>query len=52
MDYSSWSERKIWPFLKGSHISESREATPTKIGAHVLNINPYRHEFFEPVPIE
>ena len=28
-----------------SNISESREATPTKIGEHALGINPYLHEF-------
>ena len=52
MDYSPWLERKIWLFLKGSHISETKEATPTKIGAHALDINPYLHDFFEPVPID
>ena len=35
-----------------SNISESREATPTKIGFHALGINPYLHEFFEPIPID
>ena len=35
-----------------SNISESREATPTKIGVHALGINPYLHEFFEPIPID
>ena len=52
MDYNPWSERKIWLFLKGSHISETKEATPTKPGVHELDINPYLHEFFEPVPID
>ena len=49
MDYSPCPEREIWPFLKGSHISET--ATPTKIGVHALYINPYLHEFFEPILI-
>ena len=40
------------PFLKGSHISETKEATPIKIGVHALDINPYMHEFFEPIPID
>ena len=30
-------------------ISETRVATPTKISAHACDINPYMHEFFEPV---
>ena len=33
-------------------ISETEETTPTKIGVHVLDINPYFHEFFEPIPID
>ena len=52
MDYSPWSEREIWPFLKGSHISETEETTPIKISVHELDINPYLHEFFEPIPID
>ena len=52
MDYSPCSEREIWPFLKGSHISESGEAMPTKTGVHACDINPYMHEFFEPIPID
>ena len=52
MDYSPWSERKFWPFLKGNkkvQISETEEPTPTKIGLHVFHANPYLHEFFEPI---
>ena len=52
MDYSPCPEREIWPFLKGSHISETGETTPTKTGVHELDINPYLHEFFEPIPID
>ena len=51
MDYSPCPEREIWPFLKGSHISETEETTPTKIGMHELDINPYLYEFFEPIPV-
>ena len=29
-------EREIWPFLKGSNISETEETTPTKTGVHAL----------------
>ena len=35
-----------------SGISETREGTPTKIGAHAIDTNPYLHEFFEPIPID
>ena len=52
MDYSPYPKREIWPFLKGSYISETKEATPTKTGMHALNINPYLHEFFELIPID
>ena len=52
MDYSPWVEREILPFLKGSNISETGEATLTKIGVHELDINPYFHEFFGPIPID
>ena len=46
-----WSEREIWPNLKANFISETEEATPTKIGAHAYLINAYLHEFFEPILI-
>ena len=52
MDYNPCPERVIWPFLKGSHISEIEEATPTKTGVHALDINPYLYKFFEPIPID
>ena len=32
-------------------ISKTRRATPAKIGVHACDINPYIHEFFEPIPI-
>ena len=31
-------------------ISETGKVTPTKIGVHAFDINPYLHEFFEPIP--
>ena len=37
--------------FEGSSISETGEAPPTIIGVHALDINPYLHEFFEPIPI-
>ena len=33
-------------------IFETGEATPTKIGVHAFDIDPYLHEFFEPIPID
>ena len=38
--------------FESSGISETREATPTKIDAHAFDINPYLHEFFEPILID
>ena len=38
--------------LESSNISETGEATPTKIGVYALHINLYLHEFFEPIPID
>ena len=32
-----------------SNISEIREVTPTKIGVHAFDIDPYLHEFLEPI---
>ena len=37
--------------FEGSNISETGKVTPTKIGVHASDINPYLHEFFEPIPI-
>ena len=57
MDYSPWSEREISMVRKGnlavfegSNISKTEEVTPTKIGVHAFDINPYLHEFFELIP--
>ena len=38
--------------FEGNNISETEEAPPTKIGVHAGDINPYLHEFFEPIPID
>ena len=38
--------------FESSGISETGGDTPTKIGTHELDINPYLHEFFEPIPID
>ena len=37
--------------FESSGISETRETTPTKIGAHACYIKAYLHEFSEPIPI-
>ena len=37
--------------FESSDIFETGGDTPTKIGVHELDINPYLHEFFEPIPI-
>ena len=33
--------------FEGSNISETRVATPTKIGVHAYDVDPYLHKFFE-----
>ena len=38
--------------FESSNISETGEVTPTKIGVHALDINPYLHEFFGLNPID
>ena len=37
--------------FESSGISETRDATPTKIGVHACYINAYLNEFLEPIPI-
>ena len=37
---------------ESSNISETGKVTPTKIGVHACDINPYMHEVFEPIPID
>ena len=41
----------ILAVFESSNISETGQTTPTNIGVHALDINPYMHEFFEPIPI-
>ena len=38
--------------FEGSSISETKETTPIKISVNELDINPYLHESFEPIPID
>ena len=35
--------------FESSNISETKVTTPTKIGVHECDINPYLHKFFEPI---
>ena len=35
--------------FKSSNISETGEATPTKIGVYAFDFNLYLHEFFQPI---
>ena len=35
--------------FESSNISETKEATPTKIGVHACDINLYLPEFLEPI---
>ena len=39
-------------FESSWYLRNRKEVTPTKIGAHAYLINPYMHEFFEPIPID
>ena len=36
--YSPWSEREIWPFLKGAKSQKSKRPYPPKIDAHAYLI--------------
>ena len=38
--------------FESSSISETKIATPTKIGVHTFDMSLYLHEFFEPIPID
>ena len=38
--------------FESSSISKTKEALPTKIGVYACDINPYLHEFFEPIPVD
>ena len=38
--------------FEGSSISETGAALPTNFDAHAFDINPYLHEFFEPILID
>ena len=40
----------ILAVFEGSGISETEGVTPIKIDAHELDINPYLHKIFEPIP--
>ena len=38
--------------FESSNISETGEVMATKTGVHALDIDPYLHEFFEPILID
>ena len=38
--------------FESSGISETGDATPTKLSAHACYINNYLHDFFEPIPFD
>ena len=38
--------------FESTNISETGEVTPTEIGVHKCDVNPYLHEFFEPIPFD
>ena len=38
--------------FESCNILESEETSLTNIGVHALDINPYLHEFFGPIPID
>ena len=38
--------------FESSGISETEEVTPTKIGVHAFDTNPYLHDFFEPILLD
>ena len=38
--------------FEDSGISETKIATPTKIGVHACCISAYFHKLFEPIPID
>ena len=38
--------------FESSGISKNGESMLTKIGVHAFDINPYLHEFFEPIPMD
>ena len=52
MDYSPWSEREIWPFLKVTVSPKPKRSRPPKLVCMHLTSIPILHEFFEPIPID
>ena len=38
--------------FESSGISETEDATPTRLGVHACDINAYLHEFFDPISID
>ena len=38
--------------FESNNISKTGEAMHTKIGVHACYINPYLHDFLEPIPMD
>ena len=47
--YKSMVRKGNLAIFESCDISETQVVTPTKTGVHVCDINPYLHEFFEPI---
>ena len=44
--------RKYLSSYQQEHTGNTKEAMPAKLGVHAFDINPYLHEFFEPILID
>ena len=51
MDYSPWSEREIWPFLRVAVSPKLEGLRPPKLVYLHVTSTLYLHEFFEPILI-
>ena len=51
MDYSPWSERENWPFLKVAISPKPERPCPPKLVCMHLTSIPTCMNFFEPIPI-
>ena len=52
MDYSPWSEREIWLFLKVAISPKPEKVHPPKLVCIHLTFKLYLHDFFEPIQID
>ena len=51
-DEASMGQKGNLVVLKVAVSPKPEKPLPTKIGVHACYINPYLHEFFEPIPID